>query len=195
MLPGSESLLYPSAPEGYSIIYPGEHDSLPVMMRLYSNMFTLAAQLGFLAVQLRRDRQTLPFSDLNQRSQDICDIRQPMGQLWESPDIAFLHQHQNNLPRRSWEVLQQVRCSNSIHAFPNTNPITVGRIIPCLHVALLQQYVAGPTSRVRFHVGPRNRPPCGSDLAHCRENYVYPARRPALFGVSTIPSRRHVICQ
>ncbi|KAJ5748069.1 uncharacterized protein N7511_009765 [Penicillium nucicola] len=107
MLPGSDSLLYPTAPEGYSVIYSDEHDSLPVIMRLYHDTFRLAAQLGFLATQLRHDKQNLPFAEFDQRAQEIADLRQAFGRLWEAPDVAFLHQHQDNLPRRSREILQQ----------------------------------------------------------------------------------------
>ncbi|KAJ5162868.1 transcriptional regulator family: Fungal Specific TF [Penicillium coprophilum] len=107
MLPGSECLLYPSAPEGYSVIYSDEHESLPVIMRLYHDTFRLAAQLGFLAARLRHDKQNLPFAEFDQRSQEVSDLRQAFGRLWESPDVAFLHQHQDNLPRRSREIMQQ----------------------------------------------------------------------------------------
>ena len=108
MLPGSECLLYPSAPEGYSVVYPEEHDSLPVMMRLYTDTFKLAAQLGFLGAQLRREKQSLPFAEFNQRSKEVSELRHNFARLWESPDVAFWYQHQDNLPRRSQEILQQV---------------------------------------------------------------------------------------
>ncbi|KAJ5774619.1 hypothetical protein N7457_009515 [Penicillium paradoxum] len=107
MLPGSECLLYPSAPEGYSVIYSDEHESLPVIMRLYHDTFRLAAQLGILATRLRQDKQNLPFAEFNPRSREVTDLRQALGRLWESPDVAFLHQHQDSLPRRSQEILQQ----------------------------------------------------------------------------------------
>lgn len=108
MLPASESLLYPSAPEGYSVVYPEEHDSLPVLMRLYADTFSLAAQLGFLAAQLRRDKQSRPFSEFDQRSKEICNLRRAFGRLWESPGVVYWHQNQDSLPRRSQEILQQV---------------------------------------------------------------------------------------
>jgi hypothetical protein len=111
MLPGSESLLYPNAPEGYSVIYSDEHESLPIIMRLYHDTFRLAAQLGFLASQLRHDKQNLPFAEFNERSQEISDLRLAFSRLWESPDVAFLHQHQDSLPRRSREIMQQVSSS------------------------------------------------------------------------------------
>ncbi|KAJ5582756.1 hypothetical protein N7535_001376 [Penicillium sp. DV-2018c] len=107
MLPGSECLLYPSAPEGYSVIYSDELESLPVIMRLYHDTFRLAAQLGLLAIRLRHDKQNLPFEEFSQRLQELYDLRQAFGGLWESPDVAFLHQHQDNLPRRSREIMQQ----------------------------------------------------------------------------------------
>ncbi|KAJ5894395.1 hypothetical protein N7495_006086 [Penicillium taxi] len=98
MLPGWESLLYPSGSEGYSVIYPDEHESLPVMMRLYADTFSLAAQLGFLAAQLRQDKQSRPFSEFNARTKEISDLRQSFSQLWESPSVAFWNQHQDGLP-------------------------------------------------------------------------------------------------
>ncbi|KAJ5040090.1 hypothetical protein NUH16_009891 [Penicillium rubens] len=107
MLPGSECLLYPSAPEGYSVIYSDEHESLPVLMRLYHDTFRLAAQLGFLAIRLRHDRRNLPFEEFDKRSHELSDLRRAFGRLWESPDVAFVHQHQDNLPRRSREIMQQ----------------------------------------------------------------------------------------
>ncbi|KAJ5195124.1 transcriptional regulator family: Fungal Specific TF [Penicillium cinerascens] len=106
MLPTSECLLYPSVPEGHSMIYPEEHDSLPVMMRLYADTFTLAAQLGFLAAQLRRDKQSRP-SEFDQRPKDISNLRQAFARLWEAPDVTYWSQHQDTLPRRSKEILQQ----------------------------------------------------------------------------------------
>jgi hypothetical protein len=116
MLPGSECLLYPSAPEGYSVIYSDEHESLPVIMRLYHDTFRLAAQLGLLATRLRHDKQNLPFDEFGLRSQKLNDLRQAFGRLWESPDVAFLHQHQDSLPRRSQEIIQQVSFVYSLHS-------------------------------------------------------------------------------
>ncbi|KAJ5973984.1 hypothetical protein N7481_011194 [Penicillium waksmanii] len=114
MLPGSDCLLYPSATEGYSVIYAGEHESLPTIMRLYADTFKLTARLGFLATQLRQDKQSLPYPEFNQRSKEIADLRQSFSRLWEAPDVTFWSQHQElgqgqgvGLPRRSQEILQQ----------------------------------------------------------------------------------------
>ncbi|KAJ6092919.1 transcriptional regulator family: Fungal Specific TF [Penicillium sp. IBT 16267x] len=107
ILPGSECLLYPSVAEGFSVIHPEEHDSLPVMMRLYADTFRLATQLGFLGAQLRREKQTLPIAEFDQRTKEVRDLRQAFGRLWEAPDVAWYHQHQESLPRRSQEILQQ----------------------------------------------------------------------------------------
>jgi len=111
MLPTSECLLYPSVAEGYSMIYPEEHDSLPVMMRLYADTFTLAARLGFLAAQLRHDKRSRPCSEFDQRPKEISNLRQAFSRLWEAPDVAYWSQHQDALPRRSKEISQQVSLS------------------------------------------------------------------------------------
>ncbi|KAJ5678612.1 hypothetical protein N7462_006856, partial [Penicillium macrosclerotiorum] len=107
MLPGSECLLYPAVPEGYSVIYADEHDSLPAIMRLYAETFTLAAQLGSLASQLRQNKQSASASEFNQRSKEIGSLRQALARLWEASDISFYFQHQDSLPQRSRELLQQ----------------------------------------------------------------------------------------
>ncbi|KAJ5172302.1 transcriptional regulator family: Fungal Specific TF [Penicillium capsulatum] len=107
MLPSSDSLLYPTAAEGSSVIYREEHESLPVMMRLYADMFVLAAQLGFLAAQLRLDKQSVPFAEFDPRTKEICNLREAFGRLWESPDVTFWSQNPDRLPRRSQEILQQ----------------------------------------------------------------------------------------
>lgn len=107
MLPGSDCLLYPSASEGYSVIYSDEHESLPTIMRLYADTFRLTAQLGFLATQLRADKQTMPYQDFVGRLKEIEEIRRSFSRLWEVNDVAFWSAHQDSLPRRSQEILQQ----------------------------------------------------------------------------------------
>ncbi|KAJ5217548.1 uncharacterized protein N7469_011173 [Penicillium citrinum] len=107
MLPGSDCLLYPSATEGYSVIYADEHESLPTIMRLYADTFRLTARLGFLATQLRHDKQSLPYPDFHQRSKEISGLRAAFAGLWEAPDVSYWSQHQESLPRRSQEILQQ----------------------------------------------------------------------------------------
>lgn len=111
MLPTAECLLYPSVPEGYSMIYPEEHDSLPVLMRLYAETFTLAAHLGFLAAQIRKEKQSQSFADFDPRTEEISHLRREFSRLWESPDVSYWYQNQDSLPRRSREILQQVSLS------------------------------------------------------------------------------------
>jgi hypothetical protein len=132
------------------MIYPEEHDSLPVMMRLYADTFTLAAQLGFLAAQLRQDKQSRP-SEFDQRAEEINNLRQAFSRLWEAPDVSYWSQHRDNLPRRSEEILQQV--SQLIWTLRDSMLIflVVGNSIPFLSVVLIQQYVAWSASRVRIH--------------------------------------------
>lgn len=146
MLPGSECLLYPSMPGGYSMIYPDEHDSLPTLMRLYAESFTLAAHLGFLASQLRQEKRSQSFSDFDRRSKEISDLRQAFSRLWESPDITYWYQNQGSLPRRSLEILQQVRLPSSIPVpISRTDPLAVRYPVSCVSALLLQQHVARST--------------------------------------------------
>lgn len=122
MLPGYECLCYPSNPEGYSVVYPEETDSLPTMMHLYAETFKLAAQLGFLGAQLRQERQSLSYDAFDQRSKELTDLRAAFSRLWESPDIAFWKQHQDSLPRRSQEIMQQsATLFHTCHLFSYTS--------------------------------------------------------------------------
>lgn len=138
MLPASECLLYPSVPGGYSMIYPEEHESLPALMRLYAESFTLAAHMGLLAARLRQEKQSRSFPNLNPRSEEIGNLRQAFARLWESPDIAYWYQNQSSLPRRSLEILQQVSLhSSSLCHIISTDLIAVSYPIPCLSSVLL----------------------------------------------------------
>lgn len=122
MLPGYECLCYPSNTEGFSVVYPEESDSLPVMMHLYAETFKLAAQVGFLGAQLRQERQSLPYAEFDQRSKEIGDLRRAFSRLWESPDVAFWQQHQDSLPRRSQEIMQQsAALFHTCHLFSYTS--------------------------------------------------------------------------
>jgi hypothetical protein len=90
------------------VIYPDEHESLPTLMRLYADTFSLATQIGFLGSRLHQEKLSVPFSDFNQRSKEIGDLRQALSRLWEASDVAYWYQRQDSLPRRSQEILQQV---------------------------------------------------------------------------------------
>ena len=108
MLPEWDSLLYPSAAEGYSVIYSDEHDSLPTLMRLYADSFSVAAQIGFLGARLRREKHTVPGSEFHPQTQEMAELRRALSRLWEASDVAYWSQHRDSLPRRSREILQQV---------------------------------------------------------------------------------------
>ncbi|EPS27574.1 hypothetical protein PDE_02517 [Penicillium oxalicum 114-2] len=107
MLPEWDSLLYPSAAEGYSVIYSDEHDSLPTLMRLYADSFSVAAQIGFLGARLRREKHTVPGSEFHPQTQEMAELRRALSRLWEASDVAYWSQHRDSLPRRSREILQQ----------------------------------------------------------------------------------------
>lgn len=146
MLPASDCLLYPSVSDGYSMIYPEEHDTLPALMRLYAETFNLAAHLGFLAAQLRKEKQSPSFADFDPRTEDISRLRREFSRLWESPDISYCYQHQDSLPRRSREILQQVSlCHVGSYAL-NPNFVTVSDPLSRLPTVLLQQHVGWSTS-------------------------------------------------
>lgn len=131
------------------MIYPEEHDSLPALMRLYAETFRLAAHLGYLAAQLRKERQSQSFAEFDPRTEDISHLRREFSRLWESPDISYWYQHQDSLPRRSREILQQVSLFRVAFYALDFDFIAVSYALPCLPPVLLQQHVAWSMSRVR----------------------------------------------
>lgn len=118
MLPGPGFVLYPLGPGGYSAIYPEESDSLPLILQLHHDTFVLAARLGFLAAELRRESISPPFLNGSistgsfthpaERQKKLFGIREAFKLLWESPNATLLRQHLDSFPRRSRELLQQV---------------------------------------------------------------------------------------
>ncbi|KAN0086706.1 Fungal specific transcription factor domain containing protein [Elaphomyces granulatus] len=117
MLPEPEFQLYPLGPDGYSVIYPEEVDSLPAILRLHHETFILASRLGFLAADLRKgslsptfwDGSISPtsFSDAIHQSNKLMDIQHGLRILWGSANAVYLCQHIDSLPQRSREILQQ----------------------------------------------------------------------------------------
>jgi hypothetical protein len=117
MLPEPEFQLYPLEPDGYSVIYPEEADSLPAILRLHRETFILASRLGFLAAELRKgslsptfwDGSMSPtsFSDAIHQSNKLMDIQHGLKILWGSSNAVYLCQRMDSLPQRSREILQQ----------------------------------------------------------------------------------------
>jgi hypothetical protein len=116
MLPAPECQLYPLDPSGYSIVYPDESDCLPAVLQLHHETFILAAQLGFLAADLRQDSvfgdgsmSPGSFSRSVQHSGKLYEIRHGLQKLWDSQPAAYVCRHMDSLPQRPRELLQNVR--------------------------------------------------------------------------------------
>ncbi|XHG05253.1 hypothetical protein AWENTII_008493 [Aspergillus wentii] len=107
LLPEAGSLLYPAGNGGYSVIYPQENDSLPILLRLYHDTFILSFQLGFLGAEIRRSikQSSFMFIPSDRQQREISGIQEAFRGLWESPNIQYLLQ--TDLPKRSKDILQQ----------------------------------------------------------------------------------------
>lgn len=126
MLPGPDTLLYPTGPTGYSIIYPDENDNLPMILQLHHDTFVLAMRLGFLAVELRNEAMSSPFpgSSVSPATfthpsnllKKLIDLRNGLRLLWESPNAIWLRQNMSSFPPRSVELWQQVSNSSFSNA-------------------------------------------------------------------------------
>lgn len=148
MLPGPETLLYPINLSGYSIIYPEENDSLPMILQMYYATFVLAIRLGFLAADFRREAVLsmgpAPATTLLKK---LLGLRSSLVLLWESPNAIWLRQNTSSFPSRSAELWQQV--SESVLAFQLSHcdfltiVVVVYISLSFLHALLLYKHVAG----------------------------------------------------
>ncbi|PTU19230.1 hypothetical protein P175DRAFT_0461771 [Aspergillus ochraceoroseus IBT 24754] len=108
LLPQAECLLYPVGPEGTSMVYPDEYDTLPLIMRLYRNCFQLAVRLGLLAADIRRSKAQGLDPHTESLHQELEGLRAELRRLWDSPEARFLVQNQSTLPKRSQNSLRQL---------------------------------------------------------------------------------------
>lgn len=118
MMPPPSFHLYPLAIDGSSIIYPNEADTLPAVLQLNYDISVLAARLGQLARELRKETLGQTYSEdgfmfqrhtnMRIRQRRVFEIQEEFRQLWTAPNIVLLGQSMEVLPRRSREVYQHV---------------------------------------------------------------------------------------
>jgi hypothetical protein len=125
LIPGPTFQLYPLDSNGMSIIYPDEKDTLPTVLQLNYDVFILAARLGLLASEYRREtvpraygndsinRQRFSNSHPVDRMEMLFDIQHALRHVWESPGALLLAQEPDKLPRRPRELYQHV--SDTLH--------------------------------------------------------------------------------
>ncbi|ERF75071.1 hypothetical protein EPUS_04853 [Endocarpon pusillum Z07020] len=112
MMPPPSFHLYPLSPDGSSIIYAGETESLPTILQLNYEVTVLAVRLGLLAQELRRDATALAFDSQEMgshhrhvstklRQQRVYELQEALRQLWLSPSTLMLGQQPEMLPPRS----------------------------------------------------------------------------------------------
>lgn len=155
MLPEPEFQLYPLGPDGYSVIYPEEADSLPAILRLHRETFILASRLGFLAAELRKgslsptfwDGSMSPtsFSDAIHQSNKLMDIQHGLKILWGSSNAVYLCQRMDSLPQRSREILQQVSANVMIISVRLALGLTVTsrcQSLTLYHACLIYSYTS-----------------------------------------------------
>ena len=117
MMPPPSYHLYPSGLDGSSVIYADEANSLPVILQLNYEVSVLAARLGQVARELRKESldQAYPDnsglrSDTKMRQRRLFELQEAFRQLWQAPTIILISQAANarSLPARSLEMYQQV---------------------------------------------------------------------------------------
>jgi hypothetical protein len=116
MLPPPSFHLYPLGAEGSSVIYPREEDTLPALLQLNYELSILAAKLGQLARDFRKEATaeaddedlSLKHSNIRRRRSRISQLQDAFRQLWGASIIASLSLCAYTLPKRSTELLVHV---------------------------------------------------------------------------------------
>lgn len=204
MLPGPDTLLYPTSPTGYSVIYPEENDSLPMILQMHHDTFVLAIRLGFLAADLRREAMSsrflagsvgpAPFAHPTSRLKKLLELRNSLRLLWESPNAIWLRQNMSSFPPRSVELWQQVSdssfiCDQTHHRDWLTIFAPVYISLPCLRPLLLYQHVAGPASGTGRFSRRRAYAPLGGYTTSCGEHNPSWAVGSSFYNISSLYGR------
>ncbi|KAF7181707.1 hypothetical protein CNMCM7691_001004 [Aspergillus felis] len=106
LLPGLGAFQQSMHIQSYRSVSLEDGDSL-IVFRLYHDTFKLAARLGFLAAESRRINLPFPCSHHDQRQREVCDWREALWLLWNSPEAQFLVRAQESLPLFLQEILWQ----------------------------------------------------------------------------------------
>jgi hypothetical protein len=116
MLPPPSFQLYPLGMDGSSVISPEEADSLPTILQLNYDITVLAARLGQLGRELRREAVAQLFpnesvqnrTDTKMRQRRTFELQEAFRQLWQAPAVVLIDQAVETLSPRSLEIYQQV---------------------------------------------------------------------------------------
>lgn len=95
--------------------YPQADNSLPLIMRLYYDTFTLAIRIGLLAVETRDAKESYLNNYLGSRRQELREVRDVLIRLWGQQEVGYLYQNQISLSEQSQCLLQPVSQSPSLH--------------------------------------------------------------------------------
>ncbi|RHZ62670.1 uncharacterized protein CDV56_107867 [Aspergillus thermomutatus] len=106
LFPGLGAFQQPTHIESYRSVSLEDGNS-SIVLGLYHDTFKLAARLGFLAAESRRINLPFPCSHQDQRQRDVCEWREALWQLWNSPEAQFLARAQGSLPLFLQEILWQ----------------------------------------------------------------------------------------
>lgn len=111
LIPPPSYHLFPLGPDGTSVIYMEEQETLPAALQLDYEVTVLAARLGLLTYEFRNDVSfdTLSPSQramtVKVRQSRILDLQESLRHLWSVPAIRNLSQEQ--LPIRAQRLLQR----------------------------------------------------------------------------------------
>ncbi|KKY17407.1 hypothetical protein UCRPC4_g05651 [Phaeomoniella chlamydospora] len=105
--------LAPLGPDGMSLIYPEEADTLPLLLQLNYEVVMLAARLGLLAKELRIGTSITTFAgpsalrvDTCIRNRRIFEIQEALRRMWTAPNILHIQQSADLLPPRPKRLLE-----------------------------------------------------------------------------------------
>lgn len=116
--PRPDFYLYPMGLHESSAVYSSETDAHPLISQLSYDVTVLAARLGLLAHELRRDATALTYDSQEVgshqrlvstriRQRRVFELQESLRRLWASPRIAMYEQQAEMLPTRSRQTFEQ----------------------------------------------------------------------------------------
>lgn len=112
IIPPPSFHLYPLGPDGSSVVYADEVETLPTILQLDYEVTLLAARLALLSYEFRHD-DAFNVSDMMHKNQatrirqsQIFELQEALRQLWVAPAVMMVGQHLENLPTRSNQLYE-----------------------------------------------------------------------------------------
>ena len=117
MIPPPGFHLYPLGPDGSSIVYANEINTLPTILQLNYEVTLIAARLGLLAQELRQEAMVNTGKEVGSRQRHydtrirlsrVFELQESLRALWLVESVVLIGQQVESLPIRSKQLFEHV---------------------------------------------------------------------------------------